>query len=127
MKMKNGDCGICCFAMVADISYEDAWEFFKTKVWEKDKNRKVPLVWKYEMEKALMLSGLEYYKISSYEDFEKLKGSMALLHPRAPGFFRHWIIYLPEENYVIDPDPKQPNEVTDFARYKALRKYFCII
>jgi len=127
MKMKNGDCGICCFAMVADITYEDAWEFFRTKVWEKDKDRKVPLVWKYEMEKALNLSGLEYYKKSSNEDFKTLKGRMALCHPRAPGFFRHWVIYLPDEGYVVDPEPKQEDKVTEFSRYKALRKYFAII
>jgi len=126
MRMKSGDCGICVFAMITGITYEKSLEFFRM-TWLKNKDRKIPLVWKTEMERALNLAGVKCYRLPSKDKFENLSGRLAVLHPRCSGFFRHWVIYLPQEGYVIDPDPKQPDQVTDLVRYKAMRKYFHIV
>lgn len=126
MRMKTGDCGICVFAMVAGITYEESLEFFRTRAWYDKKDRKMPLVWKYEMERALNFKGIRQQRLPSYDGFERIFGRIAVLQPKCSGYFRHWIIYLPKEGYVIDPDPKQPDQVTDLSRYKFLTKYFMI-
>ena len=75
MRMKSGDCGICTFASIADISYEDSLEFFRKSVWEKDKDRKIPLVWKNEMESALTKFNLTFYKRNSVKFIGLIGGS----------------------------------------------------
>jgi hypothetical protein len=121
---KSGTCGINCFGMLADVAFMEAFVFFKDNVFDDD--REVPFVNKSEMRKALDLWGIEYKYLSSGESFGNLVGDITLLHVKAPGFFRHWVIYLPKKGYVIDPDPTMPDKVTDFKRYKAIRKYFSI-
>jgi hypothetical protein len=121
---KSGTSGINCFGMLADVPYMEALLFFKDNVFDDD--REVPFVNKSEMRKALDLWGIEYEYLSSGESFDNLVGDIALLHVVAPGLASHWVIYLPKERYVIDPDHTMPDKVTDFKRYKAIREYFSI-
>lgn len=120
MKTKNGDCGVCAFAMVAGITYEESLKFLHDNVFLDD--RKTPLVWKKEMQKALDLFPITYDYFRSKEKWENLTGTLCLLHCRAPGFFRHWIVYEPSTNKIYDPTGKRLEK----SKYTALRLYFSI-
>jgi hypothetical protein len=122
MRTKNGDCGICAFAMAAGISYEESMDFFQGKVFGEP--RKDPLVWKKEMGQGLTVRGIKFEYLASGEKWGNLKGDCCLMHVRAPGFFRHWIVYVPAEDRIYDPDPKVIEQ--NKMRYKAIRRYYAV-
>jgi len=138
MRLKSGDCGVCCFAMVTGMTYEESLDFFQSEVFTKPKDYEKELwVGIKEMEKGLNLVQTKYikkvYKYTLPEgelNFgKKLPGDYTLFCCQAVGMFLHWIVYLPNK-YVIDPDPRQPDKVYDFDNYNFKRvtsKYFCVL
>ena len=111
----NNDCGIAVLAMAIGITYEESAEQFD----------KLPIT-KSEMLAVLNRLQIRHTYLPSNNSWNQL-GNCNLLYVRCPGWFRHWIVYLPKEKIVIDPDPKLPDVVTDFQRYKAIQKYISII
>ena len=115
MRLRDGDCGIAVFAMANNLTYEASLNFFNEHIF--DEVKKVPLVLKSQMEMALNLYGTKFEKISHKKKWENLHGDFCIIDANKKKFLWHWIIYVPEEKYIIDPRQGKPDKVFNIENY----------
>ena len=124
MRLKDGDSGIACFAMLS-MTYDKALEFFNEKVFSEPKE--IPKVTANEMKKALNLKGVKYDYLKNVDSWPEHKGYAVLNLIYGNQSPYHWVIYLPKENVILDPDPKKPGKRTDFEKYRLRKRpYFSL-
>jgi hypothetical protein len=121
MRTENGDAGICAFAMAAGITYEESMDFFQKKVFSEQRNP--PLICQRDMGDALDRN--HFHRCLIFDGrWENLQGEKCLLYVRAPGLFRYWIVYVPSEDKIYDPNPNVNDQ--DKSKYRVMRRYYAV-
>lgn len=122
--MKDGDCGIAILATATGMTYEESYELFTKKVFKEGK--KGLSVGKREMEKALQLCGLEYYRVKHGKLWENVIGDYCIVDVNKKYFWFHWVIYVPSDKYLIDPYIGKEEKIYDLTDYKLAGPIFSI-
>jgi hypothetical protein len=116
----RSDCGVACVAMLARVSYQQAFDTFGFAEGERRfYTSRVQLV------NALKLLGCEvqWRKFSSWE---AVSGSAILgVNYRCNRCNFHWVAY--DGKYVRDPSPKRPPRQRCFNRYRASGWYLLAV
>lgn len=117
---KRSDCGVACVAMIAGVSYQEAFDVFCF-----DDGEKYFYTRHSHLVEALESLGCEVQRkwFSSWQD---VAGRAIIpVNHRCNRRNFHWIVY--DGKTVLDPNPERPSREKRLARYRASGWYLLAV
>lgn len=108
----RSDCGVACVAMIAGVSYQQAFDVFCFS-----DRKKAFYTGHSHLVDALESLGCEVQR-NWFRSWEEIPGcAIVPVNHRCDRKNYHWVVY--DGKAVRDPNPKRPARQRDFKRYRA--------